>query len=87
VSSRDSETTNFNQRYEPPDQGLCAGNGFILEPVNSAYSIYTASGKVVRGPFNGGQLCAIAKNDLVDGASTAHFGHFANLSIGRSGAS
>ncbi|PZS15930.1 MAG: hypothetical protein DLM57_11635 [Pseudonocardiales bacterium] len=185
VSSRDSEITNFNQRFEPPDQGLCAGNGFVLEPVNSAYSIYTPSGKVVRGPFNvndlfdegaaeftsdprcyfdtatntwfatilflnasftagridiavsttsdptglwrqfqidtthlggngcpcfgdqprmgidhqniyvstdefsingpefnGAQLYAIAKNDLVTGASTAHFVHFANLSIG-----
>jgi hypothetical protein len=52
VSSRDSEVTNFNQRFEPPDQGLCAGNGFVLEPVNSAYRIYTPSGKTLRGPFN-----------------------------------
>jgi hypothetical protein len=58
VSSRDSEVTNFNQRFEPPDQGLCAGNGFVLEPVNSAYSIYTPSGRLVRGPFN--------VNDLFD---------------------
>jgi hypothetical protein len=58
VSSRDSEVTNFNLRFEPPDQGLCAGNGFVLEPVNSAYSIYTPSGKLVRGPFN--------VNDLFD---------------------
>jgi hypothetical protein len=52
VSSRDSEVTNFNLRFEPPDQGLCAGNGFVMEPVNSAYTIYTPGGKVVRGPFN-----------------------------------
>jgi hypothetical protein len=52
VSSRDSEVTNFNLRFEPPDQGLCAGNGFVLEPVNSAYSIYTESGRKIRGPFN-----------------------------------
>jgi hypothetical protein len=52
VSSRDSEVTNFNATFEPPDQGLCAGNGFVLEPVNSAYAIYRPNGDVVRGPFN-----------------------------------
>ena len=52
VSSRDSEVTNFDLRFEPPDQGLCAGNGFVLEAVNSAYTIYTQDGRVVRGPFN-----------------------------------
>ena len=52
VSSRDSEVTNFNARFEPPDQGLCAGNGFVLEPVNSAYRIYRTNGKSIRGPFN-----------------------------------
>jgi len=52
VSSRDSEVTNFNLRFEPPDQGLCAGAGFVLEPVNSAYRIYTTNGTSIRGPFN-----------------------------------
>lgn len=52
VSSRDSEVTNFDLRFEPPDQGLCAGNGFVMEAVNSAYAIYTQSGRMIRGPFN-----------------------------------
>jgi len=52
VSSRDSEVTNFNARFEPPDQGLCAGAGFVLEPVNSAYRIYRTNGTSIRGPFN-----------------------------------
>lgn len=52
VSSRDSEVTNYDQRFEPPDQGLCAGNGFVIEAVNSAYAIYTTGGKRIRGPFN-----------------------------------
>ncbi len=38
TSSRDSEVTNFNAKFEPPDQGLCVGNGFVVEPVNSAYT-------------------------------------------------
>ena len=58
VSSRDSEVTNFNLRFEPPDQGLCAGAGFVLEPVNSAYRIYKTNGTSIRGPFN--------VNDLFD---------------------
>jgi hypothetical protein len=52
VSSRDSALTNFGLEFEPPDQGLCVGNGFVVEMVNSAYSIYDASGKRLQGPFN-----------------------------------
>src|SRR5437879_6185980 len=26
--------------FEPPDQGLCAGNGFVLESVNHALRVY-----------------------------------------------
>ena len=52
VSSRDSQFTNFNQEFEPPDQGLCMGNGFVLEPVNSAYRIFRTTGKSLRGPTN-----------------------------------
>jgi hypothetical protein len=52
VSSRDSQFTNFDAKFEPPDQGLCQGGGFVLEPVNSAYRIYRTNGRSVRGPFN-----------------------------------
>ncbi len=52
TSSRDSEVTNFDARFEPPDQGLCEGNGFVLEAVNSAFTIFRSDGTVVRGPFN-----------------------------------
>ena len=52
VGSRDSAITNFGAEFEPPDQGLCVGNGFVVEPVNSAYTIYRTNGQVVAGPFN-----------------------------------
>jgi hypothetical protein len=52
VSSRDSQFTNYEQTFEPPDQGLCQGSGFVLEAVNSAYRIYRTTGKSLRGPFN-----------------------------------
>jgi hypothetical protein len=52
VSSHDSAVTNFGAEFEPPDQGLCAGNGFVVEMVNSAYTVYRPNGTVVTGPFN-----------------------------------
>jgi len=30
---------------EPPDQGLCVGNGFVVEPINDAFAVYSESGK------------------------------------------
>jgi hypothetical protein len=50
TSSRDSEFTNYGLEFEPPDQGLCAANGFVLEPVNSAYRIFRTNGTSIRGP-------------------------------------
>jgi hypothetical protein len=52
VSSRDSAETNFGEEFEPPDQGLCVGNGFVVEMVNSAYRVYDTSGRTLAGPFN-----------------------------------
>ena len=48
----------FNQRFanggnqfsvEPPDQGLCAGNGFILETVNDVLRVYRPDGTAATG--------------------------------------
>ncbi len=52
VGSLDSAVTNFGAEFEPPDQGLCVGNGFVLEAVNAAFTIYHTDGSVVTGPFN-----------------------------------
>jgi hypothetical protein len=35
---------------EPPDQGLCVGNGFVVEAVNNAIAVYTVAGNRVGGP-------------------------------------
>jgi hypothetical protein len=46
----------YQQRYanrgnqfsvEPPDQGLCVGNGFIVEPVNDVFNVFNSSGNSV----------------------------------------
>lgn len=32
---------------EPPDQGLCVGNGFVVEPVNDAFRVYDEHGNAL----------------------------------------
>jgi hypothetical protein len=48
----------FDQRYanggnqfslEPPDQGLCAGNGYVMEIVNDVMNVYDTSGADLTG--------------------------------------
>src|SRR5215472_15544352 len=34
---------------EPPDPGLCAGNGFVVEQVNVAFTVYNDHGKAMTG--------------------------------------
>lgn len=52
VGSLDSGITNFGAEFEPPDQGLCVGNGFVVDMVNSAYRVYDTKGHTLAGPFN-----------------------------------
>jgi hypothetical protein len=34
---------------EPPDQGLCVGHGFVIEPINDAFVVYDESGNKLTG--------------------------------------
>jgi len=34
---------------EPPDQGLCVGHGFVVEPINLAFAVYNERGKQLTG--------------------------------------
>jgi hypothetical protein len=51
VSFADERTADGGNQWsvEPPDQGLCVGNGFVLEAVNSAFQIYTTAGTPASG--------------------------------------
>ena len=40
---------------EPPDQGLCAGNGYVMEFVNDAISIYDTHGDELTAPVGSDQ--------------------------------
>src|SRR6266699_2820287 len=45
---------------EPPDQGLCVGHGFVIEPVNDAFAVYNESGTrltAVTGDFLSDPKC------------------------------
>ncbi|WP_266183226.1 hypothetical protein [Dyella humicola] len=37
---------------EPPDQGLCTGNGFVMESVNDVLAIYDSFGNKLVGPVD-----------------------------------
>jgi hypothetical protein len=80
----------FNQRFanngnqfsvEPPDQALCAGNGFVLESVNDVLNIYRKNGSSVLGVVDlnsfYGYPAAINRTTGADGPSitdpTCHF--------------
>ena len=60
VGSRDSGVTNFGAEFEPPDQGLCVGNGYVVEMVNSAWQVFNKRGRPltraqnVNAPFHDG---------------------------------
>ena len=41
---------------EPPDQGLCAGNGYVMEFVNNALAVYNRGGAQLLAPINSAAL-------------------------------
>jgi hypothetical protein len=44
---------NGNQfTFEPPDQGMCVGNGFVLETINDALRVFTTNGQAVTDPVD-----------------------------------
>ena len=54
VTFSDQRTVdNGNQTSDtPPDQGLCEGNGTVIEPVNTVFSIFSTSGQTTSGPVS-----------------------------------
>ncbi len=46
INHRDQRLANGGNQFslEPPDQGLCAGNGFVLETVNTAMRVFDTHG-------------------------------------------
>jgi len=51
ISHVDSRTANNGNQFsiEPPDQGLCAGNGYVMEAVNDAVRVFDTQGNPLTG--------------------------------------
>lgn len=51
LNHRNQRTANGGNQFsvEPPDQGLCAGNGFVMESLNQVVRIYDRSGNALTG--------------------------------------
>jgi hypothetical protein len=47
---------NTQYSLEPPDQGLCVGNGFVLEAVNTAFAVFNRRGQRLTGPIAANQF-------------------------------
>jgi hypothetical protein len=52
--------TNTQFSLEPPDQGLCVGNGFVVETINTALAVYGPDGSVKAGPVALNQFFGLA---------------------------
>jgi hypothetical protein len=52
--------SNTQFSLEPPDQGLCVGNGFVMEPINNAMAIYAQGLGLLAGPVPMSQLFGLA---------------------------
>ncbi len=51
LNHRDQRTANGGNQFslEPPDQGLCVGNGFVLETVNDVLRVFDQAGNPLTG--------------------------------------
>ena len=51
INHRDQRLANGGNQFslEPPDQGMCAGNGFVVESVNDAMRVFDTSGNPLTG--------------------------------------
>ncbi len=66
--------TNTQFSLEPPDQALCAGNGFVVEAVNNAIAIYDQAGNLLSGPEALSQFWGLAP-EVIRGTKPV-FGQF-----------
>jgi hypothetical protein len=51
LNHRNQRLANGGNQFslEPPDQGLCVGNGFVLETVNDVLRVYNTAGQPITG--------------------------------------
>jgi len=70
---RDQRLANHGNQFslEPPDQGLCVGNGFVMETINDVMTVYNTAGNALTGAIDlntfYGYPAAINRTTLVRG--------------------
>jgi hypothetical protein len=70
------EANNGNQfSIEPPDQGLCAGNGYVIETVNNVIQVYDTQGHTLAGVEDMNTFFGLAPA-VVRGTTTSVIGPF-----------
>ncbi len=54
LNFHDQRFANGGNQYsvEPPDQGMCSGNGLVMESVNDVWAVYDSSGNRIVGPVD-----------------------------------
>ena len=75
INHFDSRTADGGNQFslEPPDQGLCAGNGFVFESVNGAVRTFKTNGRPASGVVTLNQFYGYAPNI---NRTTGRFGPF-----------
>jgi hypothetical protein len=73
----------FDQRFanggnqfsvEPPDQGLCVGNGKVVEIVNSVYQVFSTTGQALTNPIDVNSLFGYAPAIVRSGPNRGQVG-------------
>src|SRR5271157_3837636 len=65
LNNADSNSVNAGIDVEPPDQGLCAGNGQLLEAVNLVIAPYDQTGAPIGPPVSLNAFFGVGANALV----------------------
>lgn len=75
LSNRTQDMADNGNQYdvEPPDQGLCVGNGYVIEGVNSAFEVTNQSGTRLSGLTSMNQF--FYHDHEIDN-SNGHYGRF-----------
>ena len=75
LSHYNSRTASGGNQFslEPPDQGLCVGNGYVVETINDVLAVYDTRGNLVAGPQ---ALNAFLRYDPAINRGTGVFGPF-----------
>jgi hypothetical protein len=60
----------------PPDQGLCVGNGYVVEPINVATRVYSTSGRALTPAVPLNQFAGVAPEAVPGPNGTFTFGPF-----------